>query len=449
MAVSTRASFVETLFLSNLLSPDQFAEVPAGDDDESPRALAKQLIEKGLLTRWQAQELLKGRTQFFLGKYKLLETLGQGGMGSVFTAEHTAMHRVVALKVMSKALLKNEDAIARFQREIRSAAALNHPNIVAAYDADCVKDTYFLVMEYVAGNTMKEWVKAHGALPIEWSCECIWQAANGLQHAFERNMVHRDIKSSNLLVVPDEATAQPVVKILDMGLARFASETGRESGEITQTGQIMGSPDYIAPEQAKSAKDADIRADIFGLGCTLFELLTGRLPYLGDTVMEKLMNRAIAPAPRVSSIRPDCPPALDEIVARMLERDPKRRYQTPGEVAAALAPIKQGAHAPEGTTIIARQTDVAGGSSLPSNADETYGSALDNVASRVIEEPSFSSGSSPRIVRRKKGPDKAIWIGLGVLAVVVLLLGIFILSGGSFSSKSTKKKSRSAAAAEE
>lgn len=439
MAVTTRQSFFEILFVSNLLTAEQFSAATAGETEESPRVIAKRLVKQGWLTLWQAQQLLAGRSQFFLGKYKLLDALGQGGMGSVFTAEHTAMRRVVALKVMSKALLKDSGAIARFQREIRSAAALNHPNIVAAYDADCVKDTYFLVMEYVPGDTLKSWVKARGALPIEWSCECIWQVAVGLQHAYERNMVHRDIKSSNLLVVKDEATGAPVVKILDMGLARFASETHGGGGELTQTGQIMGSPDYIAPEQAKSAKDADIRADIFSLGCTLYELLTGQVPYTGQNVMEKLMARAVAPAPRVSSVRFDVSPALDDVVAKMLERDPDRRFQTPGEVAAALLPIKHGTPSmPSGVLAAGRQLDVSGGSSIKAQADETLNGFLENLASRVTEEPPFTAAAASRRKRTN-------WVALGGIGVAILAAAAafsFLGKSGGEKSKAGKTKSR-------
>src|SRR5258708_595654 len=196
-------------------------------------------------------------------------------------------------------------------------------------------------MEYVAGKDLKSWIRQEKLLPVGWSCECIRQAALGLEHAFELGVVHRDIKPSNLLVAQNEHDGLPLVKILDLGLARFASETAEE-GDLTRSGQVLGTPDYIAPEQARNTKMADIRADIFSLGCTLFELLTGRLPFPGETVMEKLMARASQDAYHVRLFRSDVPGELDAIVARMLARDPNMRYATPADVARALAPFAIG-----------------------------------------------------------------------------------------------------------
>ncbi|MBI3465850.1 MAG: protein kinase [Planctomycetes bacterium] len=331
-----------TLAKSNLLSAEQLAEmgselVKAGSDAQL-QTLAKKLVDRGLITRWQAEQLFAGRSVFFLGKYKLLDYIGKGGMGAVFKAQHALMARTVALKVMARALLEKPDAVARFKREVKSAAALNHPNIITAHDADCVGDTHFLVMEYVEGRDLKYWLEHRGPLAIGWVCECIRQVSLGLQHAHEKGMVHRDIKPSNLLVDSKDPNAPPLVKILDMGLARMVSEAKQEGG-VTQTGQVMGTVDYVAPEQAEDAKLADIRSDIFSLGCTLFQLLTGQLPFGGDTLMAKLLARAKTGALPVRSLRSDVPPGLEAIVAKMLARDPAQRLQTPGEVAAALAPF--------------------------------------------------------------------------------------------------------------
>ncbi len=341
MAVSSVQDFLPLIEKSNLLLPEQVAEVRTWPEQE-PKTLAARMVTAGWITRWQSHQLLAGRSQqFFLGKYKLLELIGQGGMGSVYKAVRPGVGRIVALKVMSRQVLKQPKAVTRFLREIRSAAAVDHPNLVRAYDADCDGDTYFLVMEYVAGRNLKSWIIEEKTLPVGWSCECIRQAAVGLEHAFEQGMVHRDIKPSNLLVTQDEGDGLPLVKILDLGLARFASET-QEDGELTRSGQVLGTPDYIAPEQARNTKTADIRADIFSLGCTLFEMLTGRLPFPGDSVMEKLMARATQDAPSVRLYRPDVPPELEAVVARMLARDPRDRFATPAHVARALAPFAIG-----------------------------------------------------------------------------------------------------------
>lgn len=328
------AALAESRLLTDRQLVDLRAEIDSSEEKLSGQQLVARLVEREVLTRWQARMLLSGRKAFFLGRYKLLKELGRGGMGAVFQAEHATLKRIVALKVMASQLLQDERAIARFHREIQAAAALDHPNIVAAYDAESVGETHFLVMEYVPGQTLEDLVEGEKTLPIATACEYIRQAALGLAHAHERGMAHRDIKPANLLVT-STADGGALVKVLDMGLARFASESGNDEG-LTHTGQIMGTPDFIAPEQARNTKVADIRSDIFSLGCTLFRLLTGRVPYGGENVMEKLMARALEDAPRVRSLNPEVPAELDVVVAKMLARNPDARYQTPGELVAAL-----------------------------------------------------------------------------------------------------------------
>ncbi len=338
----TSDTFLTALVKSNLLSPTQLAaaqaEATAMGANADAKMVARGLIKKGLITRWQAEQLLAGVTNLFLGRYKLLERIGKGGMGTVYKAEHTVMGRTVALKVMSQALLNDAGAVARFQREVQAAASLQHPNVVTAYDADCVGKTHFLVMEYVEGHDLKERLQQQGRLSVGWVCECIRQAALGLQHAHEHGMVHRDIKPANLLVTSERPGGPPLVKILDMGLARFVSDVVVDGG-LTKSGQVMGTPDYIAPEQAEDTKHADIRADIFSLGCSLFHLLTGQTPYKGDTLMSKLMARMQDTVPPASPLRSDVPQALDALIAKMLQKNPADRQQTPAEVATALAPF--------------------------------------------------------------------------------------------------------------
>jgi len=338
MPVIELPSLVAALSESRLLTERQVAElreeIDASAEQLSAREIAALLVERQVLTRWQAAMILSGRKAFFLGRYKLLKELGRGGMGAVFQAEHATLKRIVALKVMAPQLLQDDRAVARFHREIHAAAALDHPNIVAAYDAESVGETHFLVMEYVPGETLEDLVRGEKKLPVATSCEYIRQAALGLAHAHERGMAHRDIKPANLLVTTT-VDGGALVKVLDMGLARFASESVNDEG-LTHTGQIMGTPDFIAPEQARNTKVADIRSDIFSLGCTLFRLLTGRMPFRGNNVMEKLMARALEDAPRVRNLCPEVPDELDAIVAKMLARDPDARYQTPGALLAAL-----------------------------------------------------------------------------------------------------------------
>ncbi|HEV8061961.1 MAG TPA: protein kinase, partial [Gemmataceae bacterium] len=270
-------------------------------------------------------------------RYRILGLLGVGGMGSVFKAEHRMMERLVALKVINRALTGAEGAIERFRREVRTAAKLTHPNIVTAFDAEQVGDLHFFVMEYIDGNSLDRWVAKIGPLPVHEACNYIRQAALGLQYAHDRGMVHRDIKPQNLLRTKDGE-----IKVLDFGLARFASER-HSKDSLTQTGVVMGTPDYIAPEQANDAKCADIRADIYSLGCTFYFLLTGQVPFPEGTTLQKFIAHLEQTPRSVREWRPEIPLALEAVLTRMMAKDPADRYQQPLEVANALAPFLSGA----------------------------------------------------------------------------------------------------------
>jgi serine/threonine protein kinase len=340
MSGSPLENFLQLLEASRLLDERQMRKTrlrAAGQPD--PSAIAARLVERGHLTRWQSRMLLAGKSgPFFLRQYRLLRPLGQGGMGSVFKALQPGVNRIVAVKVLSGRALKDERANIRFRREIRAAAALDHPHIIQAFDADCAEDKYFLVMEYVGGRDLKRWIKTVGRSPVGWSCECVRQAALGLQYAHERGIVHRDIKPSNLLLARRRAGEPPHVKIADFGLARAGIEIAETEG-LTRVGQSLGTSEYVAPEQALDSSTADIRADIFSLGCTLFELLTGELPFPGKNALERLTARLQNEAPSICSLRADLPVDVDRIAKRMMAREPEVRFQTPAEVAEALAPF--------------------------------------------------------------------------------------------------------------
>ncbi len=282
------------------------------------------------------------------GRYRVQELLGAGGMGAVYKAEHLLMERPVALKLISQNLTSHPEMVERFRREVKTAAKLRHPNIVLAYDAEQAGASHFLVMEYVEGKSLARLVAEQGPLPVREACEYVRQAAVGLQHAHEHGMVHRDIKPQNLMRTPEGQ-----VKILDFGLARFAMEAaptgallvegapaGRgRTGSLTHIGSVMGTPDYLAPEQARDAHTADIRADIYSLGCTLYDLLTGHAPFPEGTVVDKVMAHLERSPTPLTERRRDVPPALARVVERMMHKDPAERYQTPAEVAEALAPF--------------------------------------------------------------------------------------------------------------
>jgi hypothetical protein len=266
-------------------------------------------------------------------KFRIVRELGRGGMGKVYEAVQTFMDRRVAIKVMNPALLDNPDALARFHTEVRAAARLDHPNIVRAHDAEPAGSLHLLVMELVEGLTLAQLVERKGPLPIASACLCVQQAARGLQHAFEQGMVHRDIKPQNLMLTP-----QLRVKVLDFGLARMRSERARGPG-LTQLDAFMGTPEYVAPEQATDARSADTRADIYSLGCTLYFLLTGRPPFVRRSLAELAMAHLYEEPAPLREVRPDVPAALSAVVGRMLAKDPAQRYQTPVEVAQVLAPF--------------------------------------------------------------------------------------------------------------
>ncbi len=286
-----------------------------------------------------------------LGQYRILERLGSGGMGRVYKAVHPVMERVVALKIISPRLMKESSARARFQREVRHAARLLHPNIVVAYDAAEVEGQWFLVMEYIHGRDLAQLLMRNGRPSVALACEIIRQAALGLQYAHEHGMVHRDIKPANLMVTnarpqPDGSNLEgwpqpPLVKILDFGLARLNAVDGLSlgSGEtVTVEGCIVGTPEFMAPEQGRDSRLVDTRSDIYSLGCTLYMMLAGRPPFKAASSFEIAVMHLSQPPQPITHYNPALPPELAEVVHRMLAKQPEDRFQTPGAVANALQP---------------------------------------------------------------------------------------------------------------
>jgi serine/threonine protein kinase len=277
-------------------------------------------------------------------RYRVVKVLGAGGMGVVFQAEHRIMERPVALKVIHPKRLSSPAAVERFRQEVRAAGKLLHQNIVTAHDAEQAGDWHFLVMEFVDGVSLAEHVMARGPLPVMDACRCIRQVALGLHHAFGKGMVHRDIKPQNLML-----SRSGQIKILDFGLARFAhpqsapteadEDRRGQSAALTSAGATLGTPDYMAPEQAADSREADIRADIYSLGCTFYFLLTGWPPFPAGSSVDKLLAHAHQTPLPLTDLRPDVPSEVLVIVERMMAKDPKDRFQTPKEAAEALAPL--------------------------------------------------------------------------------------------------------------
>jgi serine/threonine protein kinase len=301
------------------------------------------------------------------GQYVILDKIGGGGMGEVYKARHALMDQVVAIKVIHSQHFATPGIEQRFLREIRALSRLDHPNIVRAQYADRVGDTHFLVMEYVEGTDLARLVRERGPLPVAVACAYVRQAALGLQQANEHGLVHRDIKPSNLLAADPPlaplgrgVAASPLaplgrgvggeglVKILDLGLAAFHEEQPAAEG-LTATGAVMGTADYMAPEQWEDTHAVDIRADLYSLGCTLYYLLAGSPPFSGPgcrSNVQKMKAHAEAPVPSIQERRPDVPDGLAAVLKRLLAKRPADRYATPAEVAEALRPFTTGAEQP-------------------------------------------------------------------------------------------------------
>jgi serine/threonine protein kinase len=299
------------------------------------RGLAAELLKRNWLTPFQINRLFVGRgSELLVGGHVLLERLGEGGMGQVFKARNWKLDRFVALKLIRKELLTNPTAVGRFYREIEATAQLDHPNLIRALDAGRTDEGLYIVMEFVDGVDLGRLVRASGPLPPERACAYVRQAALGLQHAFERGLVHRDIKPQNLLLT----AAGEVIKVLDLGLARLADREpvdGATRLDLTQMGVIVGTVDFMAPEQARDPRGVDVRADLYSLGCTFCYLLTGKPPFPGGTPTEKILKHYMDPSPPLLAV----PPRVRGVIHKLLAKNPEDRYQTPAELAAALAQL--------------------------------------------------------------------------------------------------------------
>jgi serine/threonine protein kinase len=327
------APFPEALAKSKLVTDEQLqhllAERPALADD--PPALAEALTESGLITPWQRDKLLDGRYKgFFLGKYRILAQIGAGAMGSVFLGEHKVMRHKVAIKVLAKRLVGRDTYIRRFEQEARAAASVNHPRVVRAYDFDSSDDVHYLVMEFAEGEDLHKIVTRDGVLPIPVAAQCVMQTAEGLVAAHEAGLIHRDIKPSNLLVDP-----QGNVRILDLGLARIVDDD-EPSLTLVHDSKMIGTVDYLAPEQARNSHHIDARADLYSLGCTMYFLLCGRPPFDDGTLTQRVIEHQTKLPIDIRQWRRDCPAELAFICHKLLAKKAEDRFQSAQEVVAAL-----------------------------------------------------------------------------------------------------------------
>jgi formylglycine-generating enzyme required for sulfatase activity/tRNA A-37 threonylcarbamoyl transferase component Bud32 len=382
--IDSVAGLMKALRQFQLLNPaplNELAEQLANHFHE-PRALGKELLRRGWLTPYQLNQILQGRgAELVLGQYLLLERLGEGGTGQVFKARHDKLNRIVAIKLIRKELLADPEVVGRFYREIQVLSQLDHPNVVHAYDAGPTGASHFLAMEYVEGTDLGKLVKQGGPMPVLQACAYIRQAALGLQHAHERGLVHRDIKPHNLIM----SVRDGLIKVADLGLARLprpvndvtaAMSEARSTGTLTpQNAVLIGTADYLAPEQALDFHQADIRADIYSLGCTLYYLLTGQPPFAGTTLAQKLIHHQQHDPPGLEQFRSDLPSGLSPVLRKMLAKRPEDRYQTPAEVVAALSALLESIRPTSGGPAIKPSMGKLA-KVLPSRPHILYGMAL-------------------------------------------------------------------------
>ena len=329
-------SFLADVVQTSLLSRQELERFLAdcAPRPESANQLADQLVASDQLTRFQVAMILQGKGRSLtLGNYEIRGVIGAGGMGHVYLARHRHLKRLVALKVLPPRVTRDPCAVARFQREAQAAAQLTHPNIVSAFDASHDKRVYYFVMEYVDGQDLATLLKKQGPFSISQAVSCIIQAARGLHYAHGCGVIHRDIKPANLLL-----DSQGTVKILDMGLARSTSYDNDED----DLGVLLGTVDFMAPEQALDIRQADVRSDIYSLGCTLFTLLTGDRVYPYATVKKRLKAMQTEPPPSLRSARSDVPSELEAVYQKMVTRYPRDRFQSMGQLIKALEDFSAG-----------------------------------------------------------------------------------------------------------
>ncbi len=372
-AITSSGSLVDVLRKHRLLTQAQLAELPhlcPGRCSEA-RSLAKALIQKGWLTVYQVNQLLVGNgEELVIGPYHVIDRLGQGGLSQVFHAKHAEMGNEVAVKMIRPEVFASTEGRQQFLQEVEAMARLDHSNIVQFCDADQWKDTFYFAMEYVEGTDLGKLVRLSGALPVHEACDYIRQSATGLQHAYERNLVHRDIKPVNLFLTyvsiakanakkqaalfaaqrveternaPGRATMQmkPMIKILDWGLATLRNPKGTTTEFPLEniSRSIVGTADYLSPEQARNANTVDIRGDIYSLGCSFYYLLTGQAPFPDGALMQKIIHHQQAEPQSIDNFRGDVPAGVTAIVKRMMAKRPEDRFQTPASVALALLPF--------------------------------------------------------------------------------------------------------------
>jgi serine/threonine-protein kinase len=360
-AARATSRIVDDLDDSRILPRPQFEELvgdilPRCDDW---RIVAPELVYRGWLTRFQAQRLHEGRgRELVLGSYVLLEPIGEGGMGFIYRARNWKLDTPAAVKVIRPDRARDPLAVGRFVREVRALGAIRHPFVVHALDAGVAGDRLYCAMEYVPGTDLGRLLADRGALPVETACRFAAQLTEALRYISTLGLVHRDLKPANVLMTGDGLT----VKLSDLGLARFDHpDWGHARADLTRRGMMIGTPDYVAPEQIRDSRAADIRSDLYSLGCTFYHMLAGRPPFAGLDTLDKLRHQQdVAPIP-VEVLRPDVPATVAAVVRTLLAKRPRDRYQDPAEVATVLCPYLH----PAGDTVADASAPTAPGLPVP------------------------------------------------------------------------------------
>jgi serine/threonine-protein kinase len=393
---------------SGVLSDRQFedlrAKVLRGDLPGDPTALAERLVREKVLTEYQARRLLGGKSHgLVVGRYAILDRIGSGSMGRVYKAHHVMMDRVVALKIIAPEIATNERVVARFQREMKLVGRLDHPNVVRAFDADQINKVLYIVMEYVSGESLGHRARK-GPIPTHEMINYAAQAARGLAHAHEQGIVHRDVKPSNLLLGDDQR-----VKVLDLGLG-VLMEADEHTSFATADGIAVGTIDYMSPEQA-CGRDVDGRSDLFSLGCSMYHLMSGRMPFPGETPIDRLGKRISGKPVPVTDVMPNLMPGLVEVMDRLMAHKPSDRYQDANEAADALEALLRPRSKP------AASQRKAGPDDAPEPVAAEPSSALTDSYSVVTVRPDYPAWFLPMAELAERNGVAALLAVLGGLAI--------------------------------
>ncbi|HEY1189329.1 MAG TPA: serine/threonine-protein kinase [Gemmata sp.] len=460
MHLESAEDLVRALQGSGLFTPEQIGSIVRdlaafGADLQGGM---RHILKTGRVTYYQLGKIVRGKAaDLVVGPYIVLDKLGEGGMGKVFRARHARIDRTVALKVIRPSLVANPTIRGRYAREVQATGKLSHPNIVSIDDAGEADGKFYLAMEFVDGIDLARMMRDFRALEVVEACEYVRQAALGLHHAHEHGLVHRDIKPSNIVVAGErhlpQATEPAVVKVLDLGLARAIDPGDMVAPDLTRDHTVVGTPDYMAPEQAKNSKSVDARADLYSLGCTFYFLLTGHPPFPTGNAIEKLMQHQLDPPAPLQALRPGVPAAVAEVVARLMAKRPEDRFRTAAELAAAIQLHARYPHGSAAVPVVAvrasTQPQPASGDTLPprSTAPVSSVGASGSVEPLGLPEPApvlpvvAASDDTPRPVelarkpvpragastRRRQAPQRATKGGTGPRFPLAWVIGFGVL----------------------